>query len=257
MSDLSDTGDVNNDAPEVEGVTDAPVNPEGEGTPTPKVSFKDFVDDPEFQKFIQSEADRRAAKALATERKKQAEATQALRRRQALEEEDRLAEEGEFEELGKRTVRQKQEQKVLSDAITLVAETIESEIRSLPEVQGLGEDVLNELTQDILTNGGDLITFIARLLGEKESRTKQLALSEAQKNFDEELEATLKEYGVERRTKEAETGDLPPAELATRKQGARPRGYVEASNAYINGELSVEEFAPYLEAHLQEKGEGR
>lgn len=252
MLDLSD----GEGTPEVtgaeEGVTDAQVTTEEGEVPAPKPSFKDFESDPDFQRYIQSEADRRAAKALATERKRQADFTAQQRRRAELEEEARLEAEGEYEELGKRTAKQKAEQRVLSGAIDLVASTIEAEIRSLPEVASLGDEALYALTQDVLADGGDLITFIAKLLGEKETRTREAALAQAEKDFEAELDAKLKEYGVERRTEQNEAGELPGEALVAARGGTKPRTYKDASQAYIDGTLSIEEFEPYLKKHQAE-----
>jgi hypothetical protein len=220
-----------------------------------KLSLADFLKEnpdakAEYDKSVQSAADKREARRLAREgqTRRQKETREELAALEA--EEDKLAEAEDFEELGKRSHQNKRNKRFYDRGATEAAYAIENAILNLPEVSGLGEDKIAEITQAVLTEKGDLVTFIGRLLQEQGSHSASAALEKAKEDLGDEAEAKAAEEKAKTREEEAVPAEL----LAARGIPAKKRTWEQNQDLFNAGLMEWDEFEPFYDEHERKTG---
>ncbi len=226
----------------------------GDGSDAKVVSLEDFLkDNPDAQKEhetrIQAESDRRfenrrrrdAADARRTSQREDAAA--------ASRERTELADEGKFEELGKRAASDDENKKAFDDAAQDVAGYIEQSIRDNPQVADvLDADKLAEITAEVRKEGGDVTSFISKISDALAEARVEKAMGDQTENIKTEVAAALKAAGVESRSENADEG---ADEEVSRSSGASgtARGIDKARDDYIDGKIGLVAIEKAEEAH--------
>lgn len=228
-----------------------------EGSDSKAVSLEDYLKaNPDAQKEydtrVQAESDkrfenkRRRDAASARKASQQANAADATRQR------TELADKGEFEELGKRAASDDERKVIYDEAAQHVAGFIEETIRARPEIADvLGDEKLEELTNEVRKENGDVIDFVMKLNDAiAESRVGK-AMEDQKEAIKTEVEAALKAAGVETRT--AESDDGADAELSKSTKASASAGFAKAQDDYIDGKISLDRYEALQEAEVKGK----
>ena len=161
-----------------------------------------LVKDERLAKIIQSEADKRAATIEKRMRSEQANRLDALKRQRENDELLTLVDNEDYEGLGERTAKTLQEQRTMQAAAVQFSGALEGILKEHPEFRGLGQDKIDEVYQEVITNQGNVVDFMLGLSKARETQAIEVSIATAQKSFAAELDAKLAEYGLSRREKE-------------------------------------------------------
>lgn len=186
---------------------------------TKQPTLDEVLGTPEAQekiaRMVQSEADKRFARHLAKQREDSIRSQQTEAQRRAEAEEQELLNKGDFESYGRTAAQRRAIAVVEKQAIEKVAAAIENAFKTDKTIVAeIGEDRIAELWDETYKEQGDVIDYMQKLLGERQTRTTKKEIEKARKELEEEFEAKLKEAGVEVRSKNEEEGKAPVEAIA-------------------------------------------
>lgn len=225
-----------------------------------KISLEELLEREDIKRALQSVSDR----ARASERK-MLEAEQKKREFEAkeqseVEEERRLRETEDYETLGRRTATKAEAEERLMESLRAAGDiigtaTIERYIREL------GEETVAKIQRDVRDRGGNLVDLQDELAMERQRRAVSTATKDAAEKIKsevkEDIEALRAELGVKERSEAATKGETAVGEVSggkSKPQTEEEDTYEAMSIKYGHGDITREEFLPYLEAHEKERG---
>ncbi len=251
-------GDKNEPGPEA---TPAPKGDEEPATPSiDEIPLETLLEREDVKRTLQSVGDRAASEAEA--RFKQLAATQADETRAEAEvarRQKQIADE-DFDAIGREEADKTAAQERLRESLELAGGVI-SQVAATRYTETLGEETVDRIADEVKNRGGNVVDLTTALAEEATKRAVEkatgVAIDEAEKRFDDKLDARLAEAGLEKRGKDAEaTGPVaevsgtPPDTTVSDEE----KTYETQSEAYGRGEIPWEELLPYKQAHDKERG---
>ncbi len=261
--------------------TDTPVvsepdaTPKPEATPAPegeepaKPSLDDFsLDDilersdlkEHLKKAVQSAGDRAVARAETRYEEKVRQAQANAQAETDAAERQRLVASEDFDEIGRQEVAKSEANERLRESLEQAGEAIAG-VTVKQYTQELGEETVERIIQEQNAAGGNPIS-LAKAFAEEATKkavgkATESAVIEAERRFDEKLEAFREEQGVTRRSAEAEdTGPVdkisgtPPAAVTPETE----KTWETEVDRYNAGDITWEEMEPFQIAHDKETG---
>lgn len=217
---------------------------------TPELIQKLLQDDSVKQAILQSDDVRRTLqsmkdKEVAREKRKlldeQRRREQEERRRAEEEELNALLAQGNIEEAGKRLLAKRQEEEGFLQAAQQVGLAFEQALIQHPEFQALGEDVIENVYQQVAENNGTVVDLAAELMKARVQKEANALLDQKKTEILEELKAQLVEQGALKRSEQAEQGNVPSAGVSGATGGSQGLTFDDALDAYSNGDISYDD----------------
>lgn len=220
---------------------------------SPDDKFKSFLsENPEteevLRRMVQAEADRREARRMREERNQKERSEEQARRLERERRLQELEERGDYETLGKEKIAEERANKSYQEGFKAAALSIEQALARVDKVTELGDETLNRLYFEVMESKGDLVDYIGKLMGEAASRARDAALKDAKAELSKEAEAA----GVEEAAAQRAESGSPEAALA--RAGSlklKQMSHEQRREAYVNGDISWEEYAPYAEEYAK------
>jgi hypothetical protein len=272
----AETGTPPETSPETPPAANEPdVTPKPEATPAPegeepaKPSLDDFSLDEilaradvadKLDKTAQSAKDSATARAETRFEEKARRAQEVAQANVDAEERKKLVASEDFDEIGRQEVAKAEAKERLLESLSQAGEAITQEtVRRY--TRELGEEAVERIIQEQDAAGGDSITLTKAFAEEATSRAVEKATSnaitEAEKRFEEKLEAYATDGRVKERSEEAATtgpvekvSGTPPVQ----KGSEEPETWESKVDKFNAGEISWEEMEPYQKAHDKETG---
>lgn len=254
-------------------------------TPKPEIDLSqvpldDILQRADVQRSIQSTKDKAVAVVETRLRMQENTRVNEEKRLAAKAELDRLLEEEDHAELGRKYATELTERKASETAATELSGQVKSLLATNPEFAALGNDRISVLMQGVTERGGNVVDFMVDLHRESQA----LAVSTAEETLrsslkpppsapepttapaepttaevNEEAEAAAAATAAQLQVREAATaaGQTVEPKVTVQAPAAPatpPTTYEEASIAYGEGRLSWNQFKPIKEAHIAEQG---
>lgn len=248
-----------------EPTDEQPKQDEPEAVPPPELDLTSIpldklLEREDFQRHLQSQTD----KAIAAAERRAQDAVQRQKEQEELDkyraELERLLEDEDYEELGKRTASTLTEQKELTKAADKLTVVIKQSLRENPEFASLGDDEITKIERDVQGSGGSVVEYMSKLHAAVKEKAVEAERAKLSTNVDEQVDAKVKallqEQGLLKREEAVASGAaVSPAvsENASPRAPAKAKTWVQIQDEYGAGEITTQEYNAARKAHLEGK----
>ena len=240
---------------------DSEATPEGEPAKpsVDDIPLETFLEREDVKRYVQSVSDKATARSetrsveLAKKRETEARSSADLAERK------KLVENEEFDELGRRDAAKLEAEERLLESLEVAGGVI-SQVTAKRYAEELGEETVERIVKENNDRGGTIVDMTTALAEEATKRAvlnaTGTAVDDAEKRFEEKLEARLAEAGLQKR--EEATKETGPVEKVSGAPASTPDSdeaetYESMSEKYGRGEASWDELLPYKKEHDAER----
>lgn len=245
-------GDVSSGEPNTEEQNQQELTVQAQPAPKALTDFdlEEIQKDDRVSRLIQSIKDKTAASVQKSMREEAERNAELLRKQREEEELQRLIESEDYDAIGRKQATQYRRDTDARQRAIEFNQIIQKAIVERPEVRELGDEVIQEVVQQVSSYNGTIVDLMFEL---DKRRSEKLLAAERQRVRDElsaELEAKFTEYGLKKREEAVSQGEDTNKEISSGGGGniTKPKTLNEMRQAYIDGDITYQEYKTFEES---------